>query len=135
MQRLVSVKKWDRALITGSIEWEGKAMLSAQRIMSAIAADKYSKRKKQARTGQRYYDGRHDILDARIFYIDQNGKIQEDVTKSNIRIPHPFFQEIADQEVSYILSGGFISGQRSLNWKSICRLILEMPLSDRFRNF
>lgn len=81
-------------------------MLSPQRIMSIISADKYSKRKRQARTGQNYYDGRHDILDARVFYIDQNGKVQEDTTKSNARIPHPFFQEIADQEVSYILSGG-----------------------------
>lgn len=88
-------------------------MLSVQRIMSAIEADKYSRRKKQARTGQRYYDGRHDILDARIFYIDKNGKIKEDVTKSNIRIPHPFFREIADQEVSYILSGGIRFKTRS----------------------
>ena len=81
-------------------------MLSAQRIMSAIAADKYSRQKKQARTGQRYYDGMHDILDTRIYYIDKNGILVEDVTKSNLRIPHPFFKEIADQEVSYILSGG-----------------------------
>ena len=81
-------------------------MLSLQRIMSAIAADKYSKIKRQARIGQKYYDGRHDILDARVFYIDKNGKVQEDTTKSNARIPHPFFQEIADQEVAYILSGG-----------------------------
>ena len=81
-------------------------MLSAQRIMSAIAADKYSRQKKQARTGQRYYDGMHDILDTRIYYIDKNGILVEDVTKSNLRIPHPFFKEIADQEVSYMLSGG-----------------------------
>lgn len=81
-------------------------MLSSQRIMSAIAADKYSKIKRQARTGQKYYDGRHDILDARVFYIDKNGEVREDTTKSNARIPHPFFQEIADQEVAYILSGG-----------------------------
>lgn len=81
-------------------------MLSPQRIMSAIAADKYSKKKKQARIGQKYYDGEHDILNARVFYIDNTGKVREDVTKSNARIPHPFFQEIADQEVAYILSGG-----------------------------
>lgn len=81
-------------------------MLSQQRIMSAIAADKYSKKKKQARIGQKYYDGEHDILNARVFYIDSIGKVKEDVTKSNARIPHPFFQEIADQEVAYILSGG-----------------------------
>lgn len=28
------------------------------------------------------------------------------MTKSNIRIPHPFFHEIAEQEVAYILSNG-----------------------------
>ena len=81
-------------------------MLSPQQIMSAIAADKYSKRKKQAKVGQKYYEGKHDILEYRVFYIDKNGKLQEDLTKSNIRAPHPFFQEIADQEVAYILSGG-----------------------------
>ena len=80
-------------------------MLSVQRRMSAIAADKYSRRKKQARTGQRYYDGRHDILDARIFYIDKNGKIKEDVTKSNIRIPHPFFRESGSGSVLYSVWG------------------------------
>ena len=42
-------------------------MLSAEKIMSAIAADKCGKRKRQAVVGQRYYDGRHDILDARVF--------------------------------------------------------------------
>lgn len=83
-------------------------MLSPQRIMSIIASDKYCRKKMQARIGQNYYDGRHDILDARIFYIDKNGKVQEDTTKSNARIPHPFFQEIADQEVAYILSGGIV---------------------------
>lgn len=66
-------------------------MLSTNRIMSVIAADKYSNRKKQARIGQKYYEGRHDILDYRVFYIDKNGKLQEDLTKSNIRAPHPFF--------------------------------------------
>lgn len=81
-------------------------MLSSQRILSAIAADKYSRLKRQARVGQKYYDGRHDILDARVFFIDKNGKVQEDTTRSNARIPHVFFQEIADQEVAYILSGG-----------------------------
>ncbi len=81
-------------------------MLSAEKIMSAIAADKCGRRKRQAMVGQRYYDGRHDILDARVFYIDGTGKVREDETKTNTRIPHTFFREIADQEVAYILSGG-----------------------------
>lgn len=81
-------------------------MLEPGRIASIIAADKYSRKKKQARLGQRYYDGEHDILDYRIYYINKEGKLVEDLTKSNIRIPHPFFHEISEQEVSYILSGG-----------------------------
>lgn len=83
-------------------------MLEPGRIASIIAADKYSRKKKQARLGQKYYDGEHDILDYRIYYINQEGKLVEDLTKSNIRIPHPFFQEISEQEVAYILSGGVI---------------------------
>lgn len=81
-------------------------MLEPERIASVIAADKYSWKKKQARLGQKYYDGEHDILDYRIFYVNKEGRLVEDVTKSNIRIPHPFFHEISEQEVAYILSGG-----------------------------
>ncbi len=81
-------------------------MLEPGRIASIIAADKYSRRKRQARVGQKYYDGEHDILLNRIFYINKEGKLVEDLTKSNIRTPHPFFHEIAEQEVAYILSNG-----------------------------
>lgn len=81
-------------------------MLAPDRVAAAIAADKYSRRKKQARVGQKYYDGEHDILQYRIYYINKEGKLVEDFTKSNIRTPHPFFHEIAEQEVAYILSNG-----------------------------
>lgn len=80
-------------------------MLSTSRIMSVIAQDKFSRRKRKARKGQRYYDGMHDILEYRVFFINKENKLEEDLTRSNIRIPHPFFQEIADQEVAYVLSG------------------------------
>lgn len=81
-------------------------MLEPGRIASILAADKYSRKKKQARLGQKYYDGEHEILEYRIYYVNKEGNLVEDLTKSNIRIPHPFFHEISEQEVSYILSGG-----------------------------
>lgn len=81
-------------------------MLEPGRIASIIAADKYSRKKKLARLGQKYYDGEHDILDYQVYYVNKEGKLVEDLTKSNIRIPHPFFHEISEQEVAYILSGG-----------------------------
>lgn len=81
-------------------------MLTAEQILAAVADDSSSVRKRQAKTGERYYEGKHDVLDMRIFYINKDGKVQEDFTRSNIRIPHAFFREIVDQEVSYVLSGG-----------------------------
>lgn len=81
-------------------------MLEKEEIVQRIMEDKYCKRKQKARKGQDYYESRHDILDYRVFYINDDNKLVEDLTRSNARIPHPFFTEIVDQEVGYILSGG-----------------------------
>lgn len=85
-------------------------MLTAEQIRTFIEHDRTSDRKQAAQVGQDYYDGKHDILDRRIFYVDGNGDLKEDKVSSNIRIAHPFFTEIVDQGVQYVLSGkdGFI---------------------------
>lgn len=76
----------------------------ANELKTAINEDKQSKAKSKARVGQRYYDYEHDILDNRIFYIDDNGVLQEDKYASNVKIPHAFFTELVDQKVQYLLS-------------------------------
>jgi SPP1 family phage portal protein len=85
-------------------------MLTEKEIRAFIDSDKASERKNRARVGQRYYDGKHDILDYKIYFVNSEGVLQEDTTKSNIKITHPFFTELVDQEVQYMLSGkdGFI---------------------------
>ena len=85
-------------------------MLSIQEIKTFIDNDAASKKKQLAKVGQRYYEADHDIKNYRIFFIDAEGKVQEDKTKSNIKISHPFFTELVDQEVQYMLSGkdGFV---------------------------
>ncbi len=85
-------------------------MLTEKEIKAFIDGDKASERKQRARVGQRYYEGRHDILDYKIYFVNRDGQLQEDKTKSNIKITHPFFTELVDQEVQYMLSGkdGFI---------------------------
>lgn len=85
-------------------------MLSITEIQKFIDDDGQSKRKRHAKTGLRYYEGDHDIKKYRIFFIDENGKVQEDKTKSNIKIPHPFFQLLVNQQAQYMLSGkdGFV---------------------------
>lgn len=80
-------------------------MLTVQEIRNFINNDRASTKKQLAKVGWRYYEGHHDIKDYRIFYINADGEIKEDKTKSNIRISHPFFTEIVDQIVPYILSG------------------------------
>ena len=85
-------------------------MLSVTEIRTFIDHDRVSEKKQLAKTGQRYYEANHDIKDYRIFFIDAQGNVQEDKTKSNIKISHPFFTELVDQEVQYMLSGkdGFV---------------------------
>ena len=80
-------------------------ILSVDEIKKWIDNDKASVKKQLAQKGVDYYEGRHDIQNSRIFYIDANGEIQEDKTKSNIKISHPFFTENVDQTVQYVLSG------------------------------
>lgn len=85
-------------------------MLSVQEIKTFMQNDSASRKKQLAKVGQRYYEADHDIKDYRIFFVDDNGVLQEDKTKSNIKISHPFFTELVDQEVQYMLSGkdGFV---------------------------
>ena len=85
-------------------------MLSINEIKKFIEADAQSDRKRFARTGLRYFEGDHDIKGYRIFFINGEGKLQEDRTKSNIKISHPFFRLLVDQQTQYMLSGhgGFV---------------------------
>lgn len=85
-------------------------MLSTEEIKRFITDDSTSEKKAFARKGQAYYEGDHDIKQYRLFYYNAGGELVEDKTRSNIKIPHPFFTELVDQAVQYILSGkdGFI---------------------------
>lgn len=85
-------------------------MLTPEAIKTYIDNDAASTKKQLAMVGQRYYEADHDIKDYRIFYFNADGKLKEDETKSNIKISHPFFTELVDQKVQYMLSGkeGFV---------------------------
>lgn len=85
-------------------------MLSTEEIKRFITDDSTSEKKAFARKGHAYYEGDHDIKQYRLFYYNADGELVEDKTRSNIKIPHPFFTELVDQAVQYILSGkdGFI---------------------------
>ena len=68
-------------------------MLTIEEIKHFIENDAASRKKQLAQVGQRYYECEHDIRNYRIFYVDAEGVLKEDKTRSNIKISHPFFTE------------------------------------------
>lgn len=80
-------------------------MLKETEIKQLIDNDRISERKKTAAVGHRYYNGEHDIRSYKLYYYNADGNLVEDTTRSNIKIAHPFFTELVDQCVQYILSG------------------------------
>lgn len=80
-------------------------MLTIEEIKMFIDEDTASARKKFARTGERYFNGDHDIMHYRMFYFNTDGQLVEDKTRSNVKIPHPFFKELTEQGTQYTLSG------------------------------
>lgn len=85
-------------------------MLSTDEIKLFIDEDAASQKKRFARVGERYFDGDHDIRNYRMFYFNDEEQLVEDKTRSNVRIPHPFFKELTEQATQYILSSpeGFV---------------------------
>ena len=79
-------------------------MLTTQEIKKFMENDALSTKKRLAKVGLRYYEGNHDINSYRIFFFNADGKLQEDKTKSNIRISHQFFKLLTDQQAQYMLS-------------------------------
>lgn len=80
-------------------------MLTTDEIKMFIDEDNASVKKHFARIGERYFDGDHDILRYRVFYYNADGQLVEDKTRSNVKIPHPFFKELTEQGTQYTLSG------------------------------
>ena len=73
--------------------------LTIEEIGKFIDNDKASEKKRLAKKGLDYYEGLHDIKDYKTYYVDADGKLQEDKLRSNIKIAHPFFTELVDQQV------------------------------------
>lgn len=102
-------------------------MLTEKEIMYFLNLDVMDTKKKSARIGQNYYDGNHDIKDYKLFYYNADGELVEDKTRSNIKISHPFFTELVDQAVQYMLSGGdeFIRSDRPELQKELNRYFVD----------
>ena len=79
-------------------------MLSVEEIRLLMANDEASQSKQDAQVGWRYYEGKHDIENRKIYFVNERDELEEDLLKSNIKISHPFHRELTDQVVQYTLS-------------------------------
>lgn len=79
--------------------------LTPEEILKFIQDDECSKKKQRAKEGLNYYEGKHDIQNYKLYYYNNDGELVPDTTRSNIKISHPFFTELVDQQVQYMLSG------------------------------
>ena len=92
-------------------------MLQIEEIKQLLEMAKLDAGRREAILGQQYYEAHHEILQLRMFYFDEDGVLQEDTIRNNARICHPFFTELVDQQVQYMLSGadeGFIKAKKSV---------------------
>lgn len=80
----------------------GNTMDIARQLKQFISANRVDD--SEAKKGIDYYNGKHDILKNKIYWIDENGTVREDKNASNIRIPHAFMTEQVDQKVQFLLS-------------------------------
>lgn len=76
----------------------------AKVVQQAVYSDRNASYKTKMKEGVDYYEYKHDILNYRFFYADNEGKIHEETSRSNIKISHAYFTELTDQEVQYLLS-------------------------------
>ena len=78
-------------------------MLTNAEIKSFIDKDLQSDKKRLAKVGVDYYEGRHDILKCQIAYKDNEGVWQIAQGASDVKITHPFFNELVEQKAQYMV--------------------------------
>lgn len=103
-------------------------------ITKTINQDLISTDKKDMKVSKRYYEKKHDILDYRMFYVDSNNVVREELNRSNYKIPHPFYSELIEQKVNYLLANeiGFETENEELEGylKQYVDADLQMTLAD-----
>lgn len=76
----------------------------ANAVKQTVNSDRAAAYKRKMQQGIDYYKYKHDILKYRLFYVDNEGKVHEETSRSNIKIPHSYLTELIDQKTQYLLS-------------------------------
>ena len=87
-----------------TISESAKTVLSDKAIIELeIRQFKTSQRRKEMLDGEKYYRGRHDILDRKRTVIGENGELQEVKNLPNNRIVDNQYKKMVNQKANYLL--------------------------------
>ena len=81
--------------------------LDEKNVINEIKDFMASKRRKDMITGEKYYDGRHDILLRKRMVIGKKGELEEVKNLPNNRIVDNQYQKMVDQKNNYLLGQPF----------------------------
>lgn len=82
----------------------GKAKIADEEyVVEEIKYFKISRKRKEMLDGERYYRGKHDILDRKRTVIGEDGKLQEVDNLPNNRIVDNQYKKMVDQKNNYLL--------------------------------
>ena len=81
--------------------------LDEENIINEIKDFMVSKRRKSMIDGERYYEGRHDILKRKREVIGESGELEEITNLPNNRIVDNQYQKMVDQKNNYLLGQPF----------------------------
>ncbi len=81
--------------------------LDEENVINEIKDFMASKKRQWMITGEKYYDGKHDILKRKRTVIGQDGKLEEIDNLPNNRIVDNQYQKMVDQKNNYLLGQPF----------------------------
>lgn len=81
--------------------------LDEKNVITEIKDFMASKKRQDMITGERYYDGKHDILSRKRTVIDEKGELSEIDNLPNNRIVDNQYQKMVDQKNNYLLGQPF----------------------------
>lgn len=76
-------------------------------IFSSLTEFQQSQLYKDMKKAEEYYQGKHDILEKKRYYIDRTGLKREDDKLANNKLIHPYFTKLVNQKVNYLLAKEF----------------------------
>lgn len=112
----------------------GTAMTELEFFRQEIDRWKSSPERQAQITGDKYYRGRHDILDRTRTVIGQDGKLEDVHNLPNNKIIDNQYAKMVDQKTNYILGKPFTIQTDSVQYEQALKLIFDKRFHRMFQN-